>query len=417
MGALSIVGVSKAYKLYASQFSRLKEWLLPGSNSNHTLTWVLKDITFAVDTGGSMGILGRNGAGKSTLLKIIAGTTQPTEGTMSVIGRVAALLELGMGFHPDFTGRQNVFMSGQLQGLSGGEVRNVMPQIEAFADIGDYLDQPVRIYSSGMQMRLAFAVATAVRPDILIVDEALAVGDAAFQRKCYQRIEAFRNDGTSLLFVSHDIEAVKRLCSSAIFLNKGLVEMMGTAKDVCDLYERHLFGTSVLKSKGEQTPHAYLDSSLDSTSSEKQYGDGGASIEAVELATETGDSYNVFHEGVSFIISYTAVFRRRAEGVKFGMLIKTVDGISVYGTNTASLQYPDEFFPGDKVLVRFLLDGNLVAGTYYLNVGSTHKTQDGERVLHRRVDCLIFRITPVRGGGSIGYANLFAEVSVTLCRP
>ena len=169
-------------------------------------------------TGAAFGIVGANGAGKSTLLKIIARATTSSEGSVTSNGRVAALLELGMGFHPEFTGRQNVMMAGQLLGLSLTEIEGAFSDIERFADIGDFMDQPLRTYWRGMQMRLAFSVATAVRPDVLIVDEALSVGDVAFQRKCYQRIEAFCAEGTALLFVSHDIEAVKRLCDQAIFL-------------------------------------------------------------------------------------------------------------------------------------------------------------------------------------------------------
>ena len=182
MGSLTVTNLGKAYKQYSSRWSRLLEWVTPGNAKRHHLKWVLQGINFAVQPGEAVGIIGVNGAGKSTLLKMITGTTQPTTGTVQINGRIAALLELGMGFHPDFTGRQNVHTAGQLMGISFEEANRLMPEIEAFADIGDYIDQPVRIYSSGMQVRLAFAVATAIRPEVLIVDEALSVGDAAFQR-------------------------------------------------------------------------------------------------------------------------------------------------------------------------------------------------------------------------------------------
>ena len=216
MGKLVVSHVGKAYKRYAGKWARMREWLT--GKPQYEQTWVLRDIDFAVSPGEAVGIVGVNGAGKSTLLKIITGTTQPTNGSVHIEGRVAALLELGMGFHPDFTGRQNVFMAGQLLGLQGDEIAACLPAIEAFAEIGDYIDRPVRTYSSGMQMRLAFSVATAVRPAVLIVDEALSVGDAYFQHKSFNKIREFREQGTTLLIVSHDRGAIQSLCDRAILL-------------------------------------------------------------------------------------------------------------------------------------------------------------------------------------------------------
>jgi lipopolysaccharide transport system ATP-binding protein len=240
MSYLKVRNVGKAYKRYPGKWARLAEWIT--GQERHEKHWVLRDISFEVAPGEAIGIIGVNGAGKSTLLKIITGTTQPTTGSIDVGGHIAALLELGMGFHPDFTGRQNVYMGGQIRGLSTERISELMPEIEAFAEIGGYIDQPLRTYSSGMQVRLAFAVATAVRPDILIVDEALSVGDAAFQRKCFRRIESFLGAGTTLLFVSHDTETVKKLCSRALFIREGSIGCYDVAKAVCDEYETYLFG-------------------------------------------------------------------------------------------------------------------------------------------------------------------------------
>ncbi|HEY8385294.1 MAG TPA: ABC transporter ATP-binding protein, partial [Porticoccaceae bacterium] len=234
MGSITVTNLGKAYKVYPTRFARLKEWLLPFATPRHTLKWVLQDISFSVNPGEAVGIIGVNGAGKSTLLKIITGTTQPTTGSVHITGRVAALLELGMGFHPDFTGRQNVFMAGQLLGYTVEEITALMPEIEAFAEIGDYIDQPVRVYSSGMQMRLAFSVATAHRPDVLIVDEALSVGDAYFQHKSFDRIREFRRQGTTLLIVSHDKQAIQSICDRAILLNAGKIAMQGEPEAVMD---------------------------------------------------------------------------------------------------------------------------------------------------------------------------------------
>lgn len=227
MGTITVSNLGKAYKQYPTRWSRLVEWLDPRRKQHHTLHWVLRDVNFTVRAGEALGIIGINGAGKSTLLKMIVGTTQPTVGSVTMTGRVAALLELGMGFHPDFTGRQNVMMAGQLLGYSVDELLALMPEIEAFAEIGEYIDQPVRVYSSGMQVRLAFSVATARRPDVLIVDEALSVGDAYFQHKSFDRIREFRTQGTTLLIVAHDKAAIQAICDHAILLNAGRLEMEG----------------------------------------------------------------------------------------------------------------------------------------------------------------------------------------------
>jgi lipopolysaccharide transport system ATP-binding protein len=214
--------IGKAYRVGNSRKERFKEWFLPFYKPKTQPHWVLSDISFTIQQGEAVGIIGMNGAGKSTLLKIITGTTAPSTGSVSFHGRAAALLELGMGFHPDFTGRQNIALAGQLIGLSSEEIQLKTPAIETFAEIGEAIDEPVRTYSSGMQMRLAFALATAVRPDILIVDEALSVGDTYFQQKSFNKIREFREQGTTLLFVSHDKSAVLQLCDRAILLNHGV---------------------------------------------------------------------------------------------------------------------------------------------------------------------------------------------------
>ncbi|MGL4220012.1 MAG: ABC transporter ATP-binding protein, partial [Shewanella sp.] len=236
MGMITVNRLGKAYKQYPTRWSRLAEWILPGKKPRHSLKWVMQDVSFTVRPGEAVGIIGINGAGKSTLLKMITGTTQPTTGSISLQGRVAALLELGMGFHPDFTGRQNVYVAGQLLGLTMAEISRLMPDIEAFAEIGEYINSPVRVYSSGMQMRLAFSVATAVRPDILIVDEALSVGDAYFQHKSFERIREYSKQGTTLLIVSHDKQAIQSICNRAILLNAGRVAMEGDPEAVMDYY-------------------------------------------------------------------------------------------------------------------------------------------------------------------------------------
>ncbi len=235
MNSIEVVGVGKAYRSYPTKWGRAAEWM--GMGLRHQLHWVLKDVNLDIAPGESVGLIGMNGAGKSTLLKIIADVTRPTAGVVNRTGRLAALLELGMGFHPEFPGRQNVFMAGQLQGLSAEVVAAHMAEIEDFAEIGDYIDEPVRTYSSGMQLRLAFSVATAVRPDVLIVDEALAVGDIYFQQKCFERLARFRQQGTTLLLVSHSISTIVELCDRAVFLRRGAVAFDGSPKQATDMYQ------------------------------------------------------------------------------------------------------------------------------------------------------------------------------------
>ncbi|MBV6821300.1 ABC transporter ATP-binding protein [Rahnella sp. PD12R] len=240
MNCVKISNLGKAYKQYNNKWGRLAEWLIPYSKTRHLTKWVLNDINFTVEAGEAVGIIGVNGAGKSTLLKMITGTTQPTTGTINVNGRVAAMLELGMGFHPEFTGRQNVYMSGQLLGISVDDITRLMTQIEEFAEIGSYIDQPVRVYSSGMQVRLAFSVATIIRPDLLIVDEAMSVGDIYFQQKCIERIEKFKEQGTSILFVTHDFSALHTICDRAVLLANGKCQFIGKTIEAVERYYGHL---------------------------------------------------------------------------------------------------------------------------------------------------------------------------------
>ena len=229
-------GVGKYFRYYTSSFDRAVEWMTRDRVRRHEGRWVLRDVSFRVGRGESVGIVGHNGAGKSTLLKLLTGTTEPTVGRIAVEGRVAALLELGMGFHPDFTGRQNVETGGRLLGLRDREIRAHLDWIVEFSQLAPYMDQPLRTYSSGMQMRLAFALATAVQPEVLIIDEALAVGDILFQQRCFERIDGFRAAGTTLLFVSHDLGAVYRLCERVLVLESGRLLFDGAPKEGIELY-------------------------------------------------------------------------------------------------------------------------------------------------------------------------------------
>ncbi|MBA1264980.1 ABC transporter ATP-binding protein [Stutzerimonas stutzeri] len=325
MGTIRVCGLGKAYRQYGSRWQRLAEWIIPFSRPRHSLKWVLQEVSFSLDPGQAVGIIGINGAGKSTLLKLITGTTQPTVGSVSVQGRVAALLELGMGFHPDFTGRQNAFMAGQLIGLKASEIRELMPQIEAFAEIGDYLDMPVRVYSSGMQMRLAFSIATCKRPDVLIVDEALSVGDAYFQHKSFDRIRQFRDQGTTLLIVSHDKAAIQSICDRAILLNAGRVALEGEPEAVMDYYNALLADSENAQVAQKQT----ADGRVQTIS-----GTGEASVESVGLYNATGEKVEVVRVGEPLELRVLVAVHAPISSLVLGYGIKDRLGQVMYGTNT-----------------------------------------------------------------------------------
>ncbi|WP_340122803.1 ABC transporter ATP-binding protein [Methylobacter svalbardensis] len=356
MGTITITNLGKAYKQYPTRWSRLAEWLTPVNKPRHQLKWVLQDISFSVKPGEALGIIGINGAGKSTLLKMITGTTQSTTGSVNITGRVAALLELGMGFHPDFTGRQNVYMAGQLIGMSAEEITGLMPEIEAFAEIGDYIDQPVRVYSSGMQMRVAFSVATARRPDVLIVDEALSVGDTYFQHKSFERIREFRKQGTTLLLVSHDKQAIQSLCDSAILLNGGQLVMQGEPEQVMDYYN------ALIAEKENQTVRQ-----LEQQNGKLQTlsGTGEASVQDIALLDANGQRVEVIDVGSPVTLDITVAIHQPIPRLIVGYMIKDRLGQTIYGTNTHIKNRPIENVnPGDVLTYRFDFALNLGPGTY-----------------------------------------------------
>jgi ABC-type polysaccharide/polyol phosphate transport system ATPase subunit len=240
MSAIRAHHLSKVYRIYSKPKDRLKEYLVRGKRRYHQEFWALRDVSFEVWSGSTLGIIGDNGAGKSTLLQIVAGTVRPTGGTVQSEGRISAILELGAGFNPEFTGRENAFMNGAIMGISEREMERRLPEIAAFAEIGDFIDRPVKIYSSGMTVRLAFAVATSIDPDLLIIDEALAVGDQYFQKKCIDRIISFHEAGKTILFCSHNLYQVRVICEQVIWLRDGQVTLMGETQRVVDEYESYL---------------------------------------------------------------------------------------------------------------------------------------------------------------------------------
>jgi lipopolysaccharide transport system ATP-binding protein len=356
MGAIVVNGLGKAYKQYPSRWSRLLEWMLPWSGPRHKLKWVLKDVSFEVSPGEAVGLIGINGAGKSTLLKLITGTAQPTTGTVWMEGRVAALLELGMGFHPDFTGRQNAVMAGQLLGMSVDEIQALMPDIEAFAEIGEYMDQPVRVYSSGMQMRVAFSVATARRPDILIVDEALSVGDAYFQHKSFDRIRKFREQGTTLLLVSHDKQAIQSVCDRALLLDGGRLSKQGTPEEIMDYYN-----AMIAERENETVRLKELEAGKVQTIS----GTGEATVSDICLLDEQGQKVEVVDVGAPVTLEVKVQANAQIPRMVLGYMIKDRLGQPMYGTNTHLKELPlDDVAAGEEVVYRFAFPMNLGPGTY-----------------------------------------------------
>jgi lipopolysaccharide transport system ATP-binding protein len=356
MGSITVTNLGKAYKQYSSRWERLAEWFSLSKAPRHKLVWVLRDLNFTVDPGEAVGIIGANGAGKSTLLKIITGTTQPTTGQVRMTGRVAALLELGMGFHPEFTGRQNAVMSGQLLGYSTDQVLRLMNEIEAFAEIGEYLDQPVRVYSSGMQMRLAFSVATAVRPDILIVDEALSVGDAYFQHKSFERIREFRKSGTTLLLVSHDKAAIQSICDRAILLDGGTVFKEGAPEEVMDFYN-----AMIAERENKNVAQKKTDGGKVQTIS----GTGEARVEEIALLNARGEPVEVIDVGEEVTLKIKVRTQADIPRLVLGYMIKDRLGQVMYGTNTHLREMPLlGVEAGRSFTYRIRFPANLGPGSY-----------------------------------------------------
>ena len=361
MGKITVSGLGKAYKQYSSRWSRLADWVSPGKANRFQLKWVIEDLNFSVEAGEALGIIGINGAGKSTLLKMIAGTVKPSTGSVVIGGQVAALLELGMGFHPDFTGRQNALMAGQLLGYSSEEMSSLMPQIESFAEIGDYIDKPVRIYSSGMQMRLAFSVATAHRPDVLIIDEALSVGDAYFQHKSFDRIRQFREAGTTLLIVSHDKSAIQSICSKAILLNAGKIQIEGKPEEVMDYYNAMLADRENESIQQEKT--------LSGESLQTKSGTGEVRIESVGLFNSDEKQLEVVRVGESVSLNVCVKCNEAIPELVIGYVIKDRLGQAIFGTNTFHCKKAlKSLVAGQMVDYSFEFDANLGPGSYSIAV-------------------------------------------------
>lgn len=405
MGHIRVTGLGKAYKQYPTRWSRLAEWLIPFSPMRHRQHWVLQDVNFEIASGEAVGIVGVNGAGKSTLLKMITGTTQPTCGQIQLEGRVAALLELGMGFHPDFTGRQNAIMAGQLLGMQVEDIEALMPDIERFAEIGEAIDHPVRTYSSGMQMRLAFSVATARRPDILIVDEALSVGDAYFQHKSFDRIRSFRKAGTTLLIVSHDRSAIQSICDSAILLEGGHMVMHDKPEAVMDYYN------ALLAEREGQTVRQEL---LDGGQVRTVSGTGEAGILSVRLLDERGRSIDAAEVGQPVTLEVEVEIRQDIERLVLGFMIKDRLGQAMYGINThRQNQALEDLRAGERITYRFAFVMGLGKGNYSVALSLSRLDSHLDRNFEWRDYGLVFHVINNRQEDFVGCSWLGASTSIT----
>lgn len=369
--------------------------MLPGSPPRHTDFWALRDISFQVEKGETLSIIGPNGCGKSTLLQVVSGILQPSAGRVVTRGRIAALLELGAGFNPEFTGRENVYLNGEILGLSRSEIEKAMPGIEAFAEIGEFIGRPVKEYSSGMYVRLAFSTAIHVDPEILIVDEALAVGDAVFANRCVRKFQELRERKVTVLFVSHDLGLVKQLSDRAILLLHGRVESEGTPRDVVNRY----IGLVLEK----QAPQIQKD---DRVQASFRHGDGSSEVLAIRILNARGEAVSVVASGECVTVRVRSRFHMATSDPMVGILIRTRIGMEVYGTNTRIEQLSlGDFEPGDELEVDFQMECWLTPQSYTLTVAS----QNADGTSHDWLDDAIsFEVVDQRVAA--GVANLRARI-------
>lgn len=390
--AITVKDVSKRFEIYDHPRDQLKQFFFPRFRRMIRLEerqyfrefWALQDISLQVRKGESYGIVGLNGSGKSTLLQIITGTLPPTLGKVAIQGRIAALLELGSGFNPDFTGRENVYMNGALQGFSRNQIDSKFDAIQSFADIGDHFDQPLMTYSSGMQMRLAFAVATAFDPDILIIDEALAVGDAYFQQKCFHRIERFKEGGGTLLFVSHDANTIKHLCDKAVLISHGKVVSHGIPKTVIDLYQgliaqkTDLGDRAIIVSQNQNTQPAespiLLEANATWTKATTITTNQQAELTDFKLLDSTGQQVAHIESEADLTVQYRIRMNKDFDRPAFGLIVRDKTGRSLFETSTYAMRMEEKpVAMGKDVLVRFNFNFNLRAGQYSFSVGVANK--------------------------------------------
>ena len=400
---LTAQNISKLYQIYNRPADRLREAFGFGRRRLHQDFWALRDVSLTVEKGETLGIVGPNGCGKSTLLQVLCGILQPTTGRVLRHGRVAALLELGAGFNPEFSGRENVFINGEIMGLSRAEVERALPSIERFAGIGEFIDRPVKTYSSGMYVRLAFSTAIHVEPDILIVDEVLAVGDAVFANRCVRKFQELQEMGVTVVCVSHDLGLVKQISNRAIFLLDGRIQVEGSPADVVNRYVGTVLERQKAFDESGQRPPGAANGSL---SYSHRHGDRDAEIVEVELLDADGRPSRVFESGQPARVRLRAKFQAGQPEPMAGMLIRTRTGMDVFGTNNKIEAAPaGPCQPGDVLEVEFAFECWLAAQEYTLTVAVQHADGHSHDWLD---DVITFRVIDPRR--LAGVANLHPTV-------
>ncbi len=425
--AIEIKDVVKVYKLYDRARDRVKESLGLGRRQSHKLHYALNGVSMNIYRGETVGIIGTNGSGKSTILKIITGVLNPTAGEVHVAGRISALLELGAGFNMEYNGIENVYLNGTMMGFTDREIEAKLPEILEFADIGDYVNQPVKTYSSGMFVRLAFAVAINIEPEILIVDEALSVGDVFFQAKCYHKFEEFKKMGKTIVFVSHDLSIISKYCDRVFLLNKGNLLGEGSPKEMIDAYKRVLVGQYEVPGEGGhgrladraeaentdgQTPGADGAPNACVNPDAQEYGTKQAEIVDYYVTDERGVRAMAILKGARFTLHMRVRFHDHVPAPIFALSIKNVLGIEITGTNTMiEKAYLESGEPGQVKDITFTQKMTLQGGEYLLSLGVTGYNGDTFEVYHRLYD--VMDVTVVSDKDTVGYYDMESEVTVT----
>ena len=408
--AIQVKHLDKMYKLYNKPSDRLRETL--GLKVPVREHYALRDVSFDVKRGETVGIIGTNGSGKSTILKIITGVLNPTAGEVIVDGRISALLELGAGFNMEYTGVENVYLNGTMMGFSKAEIDGRLQDILDFADIGDFVYQPVKSYSSGMFVRLAFAVAINIDPEILIVDEALSVGDVFFQAKCYRKFEEFKEMGRTILFVSHDLSSISKYCDRVILLNKGVKEKEGAPKEMVDLYKQLLVGQDPARAEAAKgKPRENWQGQLALNANMLEYGSRLAEIVDFAILDDKGRCTNTIEKGTTFRIRVKVVFHEKIQDPIMSYTFKNIKGTEITGTNTMfEKMHIDHSDAGDTCTVTFTQDMFLQGGEYLLSFGCTGY-RDGEfTVYHRMYDAC--NVTVISEQNTVGYYDMDSKVEI-----
>ncbi len=426
--AIAVQNVCKIYKLYDKPMDRFKEALGLTRNVKHREHFALNNVNFQVKQGECVGIIGTNGSGKSTILKIITGVLNPTSGAVTVNGRISALLELGAGFNQEYSGMENIYLNGTMNGFSNAEIDAKLQDILDFADIGDYVHQPVKTYSSGMFVRLAFSVAINIEPEILIVDEALSVGDVFFQAKCYHKFEEFKKMGKTIMIVSHDLSSIAKYCDRVILLNQGVKLGEGSPKEMIDDFKRVLVGQYELpEQKSEQSllndaevqeavhTKAAVQKRAREGNAENtktlEYGTREAEIEEIYIVDDRGVRTNAILKGMEFGIYMKVRFHQDLPAPIFAFSIKTAKGTEITGTNTMfEKAFLESVSAGSEKLVSFTQKMSLQGGEYLISFGVTGYNGNEFQVYHRLYDAL--DITVISDKNTVGYYDMNSKVAV-----